>query len=156
MKLMKWWKLSSDESYLVMKVILWWKLSSDESYPVMKVLSDESYLVMKVTQQWKLPSDESYLVMKVILWWYLFSDESWNCQRSVKEWWLVTFRLWRCFLLLHWQSPGSLQPLSRRMIQSGSMGSTREFLLRTLCKLSSSTIGWSRMPIPRNWQLSLL
>ena len=60
------------------------------------------------------------------------------------------------FLLLHWQSPGSLQPLSRRMIQSGSMGSTREFLLRTLCKLSSSTIGWSRMPIPRNWQLSLL
>ena len=31
------WKLSGDESYLVMKVTLWWKLSSDESYLVMKV-----------------------------------------------------------------------------------------------------------------------
>ena len=37
-----------DESYLVMKVIQWWKLSSDESYLVMKVTSDEIYLVMKV------------------------------------------------------------------------------------------------------------
>ena len=27
-----------DKSYLVMKVISWWKLSSDESYLVMKVL----------------------------------------------------------------------------------------------------------------------
>ena len=66
------WKLSGDESYLVMKVIWWWKLSSDESYLVMKVIwrwklaSDESYLVMKVIWWWKLPSDESYLVMKVI------------------------------------------------------------------------------------------
>ena len=31
------WKLSGDESYLVMKVTLWWKLYTDESYPVMKV-----------------------------------------------------------------------------------------------------------------------
>ena len=31
------WKLSGDESYLVMKVIYWWKLPSDESYLVMKV-----------------------------------------------------------------------------------------------------------------------
>ena len=31
------WKLSGDESYLVMKVTLWWKLSTDESYLVMKV-----------------------------------------------------------------------------------------------------------------------
>ena len=37
-----------------MKVIRGWKLSSDESYPV-----------MKFTQRWKLPIDESYLVMKV-------------------------------------------------------------------------------------------
>ena len=48
-----------------MKVTQWWKLSSDESYPV-----------IKVTQQWKLPSDEIYLVMKVMLWWKLSSDES--------------------------------------------------------------------------------
>ena len=27
-----WWKLSSNESYLVKKVISWWKLSSDKSY----------------------------------------------------------------------------------------------------------------------------
>ena len=33
------------ESYLVMKVIYWWKLSSDESY----VYCDDKYLVMKVT-----------------------------------------------------------------------------------------------------------
>ena len=44
-----WWKLSSDESYLVMKIIFWWKLSSDESYQVMKVIN-----------WWKLSSDESY------------------------------------------------------------------------------------------------
>ena len=31
------WKLSGDESYLVMKVTLWWKLSTDEIYLVMKV-----------------------------------------------------------------------------------------------------------------------
>ena len=37
MKVIYWWKLSSDESYLVMKVIWWWKLSSGESYLVMKV-----------------------------------------------------------------------------------------------------------------------
>ena len=43
---------------------------------------------MKVILWWKLASNESYLVMKVK-----------NCQRSEKEWWLVTFRLWRCFLL---------------------------------------------------------
>ena len=49
------WKLSGDESYLVMKVTLWWKLSTDESY-----------LVLKVTKWWKLSSDESYLVIKVI------------------------------------------------------------------------------------------
>ena len=48
-------------------------------------------------------SDESYQVTKAVKWWKLFSDESlrsWNCQRSVKEWWLVTFRLWRCFCSL--------------------------------------------------------
>ena len=32
------WKLSGDESYLVMKVTLWWKLSTDESYLVMKFI----------------------------------------------------------------------------------------------------------------------
>ena len=37
MKVIKWWKLSSGESYLMMTVIWWWKLSSDESYLVMKV-----------------------------------------------------------------------------------------------------------------------
>ena len=31
------WKLSGDESYLVMKDTLWWQLSTDESYLVMKV-----------------------------------------------------------------------------------------------------------------------
>ena len=73
MTVIKWWKLSIEESYLVVKDIFWWKLASDESY----------------------------LVMKVILWWKLFSDESlrsWNCQGSDKEWWLVTFRLWRCLV----------------------------------------------------------
>ena len=37
-----------DECYSVVKVINWWKLSSDESYLVMTISSDESYLVMKV------------------------------------------------------------------------------------------------------------
>ena len=72
MKVISWWKLSSDESYPVMKVTQWWKLSIDEIHLVVKVIlwwklsSDEIYLVMKVTQWWKLPGDESYLVMKVI------------------------------------------------------------------------------------------
>ena len=48
MKVTKWWKLSSDESYQVMKVIKWWKLSSGESYQVMKIIFEESYLVVKV------------------------------------------------------------------------------------------------------------
>ena len=58
--------------YLVMKVILWWKLSSDESFQVMKVILwwkfaiDEIYLVMEVILWWKLSNDESYLVMRVI------------------------------------------------------------------------------------------
>ena len=38
MKVIKWWKLSSDESYQSMKVIKWWKLSSDESYLLKKVI----------------------------------------------------------------------------------------------------------------------
>ena len=54
MKVIKWWKLSSGESYLMMKVILRWKLSRDESY-----------LMMKVILWWKLSNDESYQVMKV-------------------------------------------------------------------------------------------
>ena len=37
MKVIKWGKLSSEESYQLRKVIKWWKLSSDESYLVMKV-----------------------------------------------------------------------------------------------------------------------
>ena len=36
-------------------------------------------------------------MMKISWRWNLSSDESYNCQRSEKEWWLVTFRLWRCF-----------------------------------------------------------
>ena len=82
MKVIKWGMLSSDESYQVKKIIKWWKLSSDGSYQVMKVIkwwmlsSDESYQVMKVIKWWKLSSDESYLVMKVIYWWKLSSDES--------------------------------------------------------------------------------
>ena len=37
---------------------------------------------------------------KVIELWKFSSDESLKGQRSKKEWWLVTFRLWRCFFLL--------------------------------------------------------
>ena len=37
-EVIKWRKLSSEESYQVMKVIKWSKLSSDESYQVMKVI----------------------------------------------------------------------------------------------------------------------
>ena len=36
MKVILWWNLSCDESYLVMKVSWWWKLASDEGYLVMK------------------------------------------------------------------------------------------------------------------------
>ena len=60
-----------DECYLVMKVTKWSKLSSDESYPVIK-----EYSVMNVTQWSKLSSDESYLAMKVSQWWKSSSDES--------------------------------------------------------------------------------
>ena len=53
-KVIKQWKLSSEESYQVRKVIKWGKLSSEESYQVMKVI------------KWKLSIEESYLVMKII------------------------------------------------------------------------------------------
>ena len=56
----------SDESYQVMKVMKWWKLSSDESYQLWGLSSDESYQIMKVIKWWKFSSDESYQVMKVI------------------------------------------------------------------------------------------
>ena len=80
MKVINWWKLSSDKSYQDMKVMKWWKLSGDgkqcwklswdESYLEMEN-SVESYLGMKVILGWKLSWDESYLVMKVICWWKL-------------------------------------------------------------------------------------
>ena len=54
------------------------------------------------------------------------------------------------------QFPGSPRHLSQRMIQNGSMGLTRESPLKTSYKPLSSTTGWSRMPTPRNWKLSLL
>jgi len=76
MKVILWWKLCSDESYLVMKKIEWWKLSSDENYLVKKVILWWRYLVMKVILWWKLSCSESYFVMKVILWWKLSCDES--------------------------------------------------------------------------------
>ena len=57
---------------------------------------------------------------------------------------------------LYQQFPGSPRHLSQRMIQNGSMGLTRESPLKTSYKPLSSTTGWSRMPTPRNWKLSLL
>ena len=93
MKVIKWWKLSSNESFLVMKLIWWWKLYSDESYQMMTVIkwwklsSHESFQVMKVIKWWKLSNDESYerfLVMKLIWWWKLYSDESYLVMK-VKE-----------------------------------------------------------------------
>ena len=53
-KFVYWWKLSIDESFLLMKVVYWWKLSIDESC-----------LLMKVVYWWNLSIDESYLLMKV-------------------------------------------------------------------------------------------
>ena len=40
-----------------MKVILWWKLSCDESYVVMIVNIDKSYLVMKVILKVKIDKE---------------------------------------------------------------------------------------------------
>ena len=36
MKIVYWWKLSIDESCLLMKVVCWWKVSIDESFQLMK------------------------------------------------------------------------------------------------------------------------
>ena len=38
MKIIKQWKLSSDDCYQVMIVIKWWKLSSEESYLLKKAM----------------------------------------------------------------------------------------------------------------------
>ena len=56
---------------LLMKVVYWWKLSIDESCLLMKVVDesfhvDESCLLMKVVYWWKLSTDESCLLMKVV------------------------------------------------------------------------------------------
>ena len=84
MKVIKWWKLSSGESYQVMKVIKWWKLSCNESF-----------LVMKLIWWWKLYSDESYLVMKVkeveIV---LKSDGSWRFACGDVFYWCLPKGLW--------------------------------------------------------------
>ena len=76
----------SDESYQVMRVIKWWKLSSDESCQWWKLSSDESYQVVKVIKWWKLSSDESYQEMKVFMWWKLSSDESYQVMKAIKWW----------------------------------------------------------------------
>ena len=82
MKVFYWWKLSIDESCLLMKVVFWWKLSIVESCLLMKVVYcwklfiDESCLLMKVVYWWKLSIVESCLLMKVVYWWKLFIDES--------------------------------------------------------------------------------
>ena len=56
--------------------------------------------VMTYWRWWKLSTDGSYHVTEVITWQKLSSDG----QRSEKEWWLVTFRLWRrFFFILIWK-----------------------------------------------------
>ena len=57
MKAIKWCKLSSDQSYQVMKVFMWWKLSGDESYSVMKVIKWWKLKMLKLPKKWKR-SDE--------------------------------------------------------------------------------------------------
>ena len=44
--------------------------------------------------RWRWRWRKLMMMMIVILLWKLSSDESYN---SWKKWWLVTFRLWRCF-----------------------------------------------------------
>ena len=120
MKVVYWWRMSIDESCFLMKVVFWWKLSIDESYLLMnvvywwKLFFDESCLLMKVAYWWKLSFDECCLLMKVVQCWKLPIDESYNSQRSdilrrfacgdvlskSKMWYLVTFCLWRCFVIV--------------------------------------------------------
>ena len=110
MKVIMWWKLSSDEIYQVIKVIKWWKLPSDESYQMMKVIKwwklssdeddeddddDEEYLtdvtLVSDDTYWRLEwcyssiwgSVESYQAMKVIKWWKLTSDESYQLMKVI-------------------------------------------------------------------------
>ena len=52
--------VSDDDGYLVMKVILWWTLSKDESYLVKKVSDNGGNLVMKVILWWNFSRDESH------------------------------------------------------------------------------------------------
>ena len=57
---------------------------------------------MKKMKKMSYKSHKSYQVIKVIKWWKLSCHKSfriWNSERSEKEWWLVTFRLWRCLIL---------------------------------------------------------
>ena len=55
------WCYSSNwGSYQMMKVIKWWKLSSDESYQKWwKLSSDENYQAKKIIKWWKLSSVKS-------------------------------------------------------------------------------------------------
>ena len=79
---------------------LWWvRMPSRDLTDVTLVSEDESCLLMKLVYLWKLYIDESCPLMKVVYWWKLSIDESYNSRKKCDVW-RVTFRLWRCLLLL--------------------------------------------------------
>ena len=85
-----WWKLSIDESFLLMKnvflhihrncllmkVVYWWNL-------LMKVC--ETFLMMKVVYIRKKSIDESILLMKVVYWWKLLMELIYWRKLSIDE-----------------------------------------------------------------------
>ena len=82
--------------------------------------------------------------MKFILWWKLSSDESWNCQRREKEWWLVTFRLWRCFFTI-FRSERAVSTFSPPYIMLKGTNERINFVCDTF-PLWCNSIGGLRLP----------
>ena len=71
MKVIKRWKLSSEESYQVRKVIYWSKLCSEESYIVMKVILWWKLKKLKLPKKWKgaMAGDVSPVAMFIFVEW---------------------------------------------------------------------------------------
>ena len=68
MKIIKWRKLSSEESYILMKVIFWWELSGDKSYLAMKVKEVEiAKEVKKNDGWWRFACGDVYTALHYVL-----------------------------------------------------------------------------------------
>ena len=98
MKIVNWWKLPIDESFLLAEVVYWLKLSIDGSCLLTEVVYwqklsiDGSCLLTEVVYWRKLSIDRSCLLTEVVYWLKLSIDESCLVITSDRSYQVVKFR----------------------------------------------------------------